>query len=63
MKLSFENLGVGAGVVFAGLISWFGAAWLHPSGANLWVLRIAMFLFLLLVIGAIVLWQRKKAEQ
>lgn len=63
MKLSFENLGIGAGVVFAGLISWFGAAWLHPHGANVWVLRIAMFLFLLLVIGAIVLWQRKKAEQ
>jgi type VI secretion system protein ImpL len=63
MALSFENLGIGIGVVFAGLVSWFGAIWLHLQGANVWVFRIAAFLFMLLVIGAIVLWQRRRTSR
>jgi len=61
MQLSFENLGIGIGVIFAGLISWFGASWLGLEGANAWIFRIAAFLVLMLIMGAIVLWLRKRS--
>lgn len=63
MQLSFENLGIGLGVVCAGVIAWFGAIWLNLEGGDVWVFRIAVFLVLLLILGAVVLWLRKRSSE
>ncbi len=62
MQLSWQHFAGGIGLVFAGMIAWFGALWLNLQGANLWVFRISIFLVLALAVAAIVWWLHNRQK-
>ena len=62
MQLSGQHIVGGIGIVFAALFAWFGALWLNLQGANLWFVRLCIFLLLALAVAAIVWWLGKREK-
>lgn len=62
MQLSGQHIAGGIGLVFAAMFAWFAALWLNLQGANLWFVRLCIFLLLGLAVVAVVWWlhNRKK---
>src|SRR5215467_12752746 len=63
MQLSWQNIVGGIGLVFAAMFAWFGALWLNLQGANLWFVRLCIFLLLALIVLAVVWWLRKREKE
>ena len=63
MQLSWQNIVGGIGLVFAAMFAWFGALWLNLQGANLWFVRLCIFLLLALIVLAVVWWLRKRERE
>src|SRR5215469_16349209 len=56
MKLSWQHIVGGLGLVVAAMLAWFGALWLNLQGMNLWFVRLCIFLLLALGVAAILAW-------
>jgi type VI secretion system protein ImpL len=60
MQLSGQHIAGGIGLVAAAMLAWFSALWLNLQGANLWFVRLCIFLLLAFAVIAIVWWLRKR---